>query len=141
MLKEDGISEAVASFELSSKAIKHLKPHIDIGALAYGYIPLMMTRACPVKNIKGCSECGQNGGVLKDRTGREMLVKCRGTVSEIYNCVPLCANLSNGDFDSLSFLLYYFTIENSNQIKSILTANEPVKVNSFTRGLYKSGVI
>ncbi len=145
VLSQRGVCEAVASFELSSKSLANLNPCVNIGALAYGYLPLMITRACPVKNIKNCKTCQGKGAVLRDRMGKEMSVKCRGTVSEIYNCVPLVAPIEEKEFENLGFLLAYFTSEDSKQISEILKyiklKKSPECPNGFTRGLYRGGVI
>ncbi len=138
-----GVNEAVASFELSSKSLNNLNSPIPFGALVYGYLPLMITRACPIKNVKNCSSCQGKGGYLNDRMGKKMAVKCRGSVSEIYNCVPLCSEIS--EFDNADFILAYFTEENEDAVFEILkdiSANKtPQCHEGFTRGLYRCGVI
>lgn len=144
VLSEHSVKEAVVSFEVSSKKISQLDSDISVGALVYGYLPLMITRACPIKNVKDCSECKKKGGFLKDRTGRKMRVKCRGAVSEIYNSVPLVADISDKNFINTDFLLCYFSAESDDNCAKILKgikAKEIPLPNDFTRGLYKSGVI
>jgi len=142
-LSELGVNEAVASFELSSKSLNTLNSPIPFGALVYGYLPLMITRACPVKNAKNCSNCQGKGGYLKDRMGKRMAIKCRGNVSEIYNCVPLCAEIS--EFDNADFVLAYFTEENEKTAFDILkdiSSNKSLNCpKEYTRGLYRGGVI
>lgn len=138
------VSSAVASFEISSKKLAGLSHFVKLGALVYGYIPLMMTRACPAKSEGGCKKCG-GAPKLVDRTGKSFSVKCRGAVSEIYNCVVLSAKLENGDFDSADFLLAYFTNEGGKRCKEVILSLKsgvsPECNEGFTRGLYKSGVI
>lgn len=143
-LSELSVESAVASFEIPSKKLKGLSHFVKLGALVYGYIPLMMTRACPGKSEGGCKSC-QGSLKLTDRTGKNFSVKCRGTVSEIYNCVPLSAKIENGDFDSVDFLLAYFTNEGGKRCKEVILSLKnrvsPDCSEGFTRGLYKSGVI
>ncbi len=144
LLKELSVESAVASFEMPIKKIENLSHFVSIGALVYGYIPLMLTRACPVKSALDCKKCGKNAKLV-DRTGASFSVKCRGAVSEIYNSVPLCAQVEKGGFDSPDFLLCYFTSEDKKRCKEVLLSVKnrvsPDKNGSFTRGLYKSGVI
>ncbi len=144
VLSELSVESAVASFEISSKKIQWLSPFVKIGALVYGYLPLMMTRACPAKSAGGCKKCG-GAPKLVDRTGKSFSIKCRGAVSEIYNTVPLVAQIEKSDFDSANFLLAYFTNESSERCKEVILSLKngvsPECSGGFTRGLYKSGVI
>ena len=144
LLSEQGIDMCIASFEVSSKKLSALKPFSEIGALVYGYLPLMMTRACPKKSKNGCKGCKGNFSLI-DRTGKSFKVVCRGKVSEIYNSVALSAQLEKGEFNSLDFLLAYFTTESPKRcrevILSIKNGISPNCDDGFTRGLYKSGVI
>ncbi|MBQ8337534.1 MAG: DUF3656 domain-containing protein, partial [Oscillospiraceae bacterium] len=138
------VESAVASFEIPSKKLAGLSHFVKLGALVYGYIPLMMTRACPAKSAGSCKRCG-GSPKLVDRTGKSFSVKCRGVVSEIYNTVPLAAQIEKSDFDSAHFLLAYFTNEDSERCKEIILSLKnrvsPDCKEGFTRGLYKSGVI
>ena len=145
LLSENSVEYAVASFESSHKSFSKLSHFAKIGALVYGYIPLMMTRACPVKAHIGCGACKGKGAFLADRTKRKMRVVCRGCVSEIYNSVPLCVDLSTTSFETADFLLCYFTKEDSDRTFNVLfdvkNGKTPDCNEGFTRGLYKSGVI
>ena len=145
VLENCGVQSAVASFELSEKSIRALSTSIELGALVYGHIPLMITRACPLKNRGDCKSCAQKGGFLTDRTGRKMPVICRGAVSEIYNADALSADLAENKFSTTDFLLCYFTVESKGRCKKVLEGirnNKSIPATeSFTRGLYKKGVI
>lgn len=145
VLEKNGVQSAVASFELSEKSIRELTTAIELGALIYGHVPLMLTRACPLKNRGDCKSCAQKGGFLTDRTGRKMPIICRGAVSEIYNADVLAADLSENKFSTTDFLLCYFTVESKERCKEVLKGvknNRIVPVTEgFTRGLYKKGVI
>ncbi len=144
-LSENGVTSAVASFELSQRDISALSSEINLGALVFGRLPLMITRACPLNTVRSCKTCKSGGGFLTDRTGRKMPIVCRGAVSEIYNADILVADVSDGKFNSVDFLLCYFTFENENECKKVLCSIKSGKtpeINApFTRGLYKKGVI
>lgn len=144
-LLEHGVDRAVASFELSQKSIGELMPFCKIGALIYGYLPLMITRACPKKSVHDCKFCKENKSYLVDRKGAKMPIVCRGTVSEILNSVPLCAEIDNSEFKNLDFLVLYFTIESPQECKKLFKSAKTDKISKinggFTRGLYKNGAI
>ncbi|MCO7110947.1 hypothetical protein NIA69_19885 [Gemmiger formicilis] len=60
-------------------------------ALCYGHLPLMLTRACPLRNVRDCGKC-PGGGTLRDRKGRDFTVTCSAPaagVRTVFNPVPL----------------------------------------------------
>jgi len=143
-LCENGVMGAVASFELPYKKIENLAPFVKVGALVYGYLPLMLTRACPIKNKNGCKDCNKKAH-LTDRTGKNFAVLCKGNVSELLNSVPLCTDFSKHNFDFADFVLCYFTNESEKRCNEVILSVKnklPIeKTAEFTRGLYKNGVI
>lgn len=145
LLSENCVDRAVASFELSQKSFGELMPFTEIEALVYGYLPLMLTRACPKKSMTDCSSCTAKSSFLVDRKGSKMRIFCRGAVSEIYNCVPLCAPVENSEFKKADFLLCYFTVESPERCRQVLSSIKngicPECREGFTRGLYKNGAI
>ena len=144
VLSDFKVESVVASFEIPVKKLENLVPFAKISALIYGYLPLMMTRACPVKSAAGCKSCN-GGSYLTDRTGKRFRVACRGQVSEIYNTVPLSARIEKAEFDKPDFLLCYFTFESPKRCREVILSVKnrvsPDCPEGFTRGLYKSGVI
>ncbi len=145
ILSENCVDRAVASFELSQKSLYDLLPFTEISALVYGYLPLMITRACPKKSVFDCSACGGKAGCVIDRKGAKMKIVCRGEVSEIYNSAALSAPLENREFDRADYLLCYFTSENPERcrevIQNVKNRTSPQCSEGFTRGLYKNGAI
>ena len=144
VLCENEVEAAVASFVLPYKKIQNHIPFVKVGALVYGYLPLMITRACPVKSADGCTSCDKEA-CLTDRMGKKFRVLCKGNVSEILNSVPLCTDLSKHDFNDLDFVLCYFTNEDSKRCNEVVLSVKnmsPIEKDAnFTRGLYKNGVI
>lgn len=144
-LSQNGVDRAVASFELSQKSLSELMPFCKIGALIYGYLPLMMTRACPKKTLHDCKACKDKRSYLVDRKGAKMPIVCKGAVSEILNSVPLCADIEGEEFKNLDFLMLYFTFESPENAKNLLESVKsgvlPEIKGGFTRGLYKNGAI
>ena len=65
---------------------------VPTAALCYGHLPLMLTRACPLRNVHDCASC-RGGGTLRDRKGRDFTVTCSAPGGEgirtVYNPVTL----------------------------------------------------
>ncbi len=101
----EGLSAATVSFELSMEKIKALGGTIPRGIVAYGYLPLMRFRNCPIRAHVGCGECGGTG-FLTDRKGVEFPVECGGKrYSTLLNSLPLhiAEREDPGDFRLLWF--------------------------------------
>lgn len=116
-------------------------PALPTLALAYGHMPLMLTRACPLHNVHGCAHCGRTGTLL-DRKGMRFPVRCTGPdgARTVYNPIPLywgdrCAALGG------AVPLLYFTVETQRRAGEVLAlfgAGRPFD-GPFTRGLYEKG--
>ncbi len=136
-----GADSAVLSFELDVKNASRLGGKIPRGAVAYGRLPLMTTRCCPVKNGKSCAECGSSGG-LTDRMGVFFPVRCFGGCPQLLNSRPLWMGDRKKELGFADFLLLYFTVENAHECKKVTAdflASAPPS-GEFTRGLYYRGV-
>ena len=141
-LESLGLTAITVSTELKLSDISNLKGSIPRGICAYGNIPLMLTRNCPIKNGKSCKDCRQ-GSYLTDRKGIRFPVVCdEHGASEILNSRPIYLADKQDDFKNLDFVLLYFTKEKKETISRILSDysenNEPK--GEFTRGLYYRGV-
>ena len=109
------------------------------GALIYGHMPLMLTRACPLQNVHDCAHC-QREGVLTDRKAKKFPVRCKGGVRTIYNPVPLYMGDKPGVLP-VDYGVAYFTTESreeAGQILDQIVRAEPFE-GDFTRGLYFKG--
>lgn len=135
------IHSPVLSFELELNAANKINAD-DAGIIAYGRLPLMLARNCPVKNNIGCYACGGNGR-LTDRKGVEFPVKCSEyPCVEVLNSVPLYMGDRMQEINT-SFAHFYFTDESPAEVEKIISLYEngdkaPFK---FTRGLYYRGVL
>jgi len=110
-------------------------------ALCYGHIPLMLTRACPLRNTRDCAVCRARGGTLRDRKGRDFTVTCSAPggagIRTVYNPVPLYMGDRLVEMP-VDYAVAAFTTETPAQIRQILAAlrrREPFD-SEFTRGLY-----
>ena len=72
--------DAERSFELALPKAKSVGDPLPVGLVAYGSLPLMAFRNCPVRARIVCDACGQNGR-LTDRKGVSFPVFCRDPVS------------------------------------------------------------
>ncbi|MBQ8783996.1 MAG: U32 family peptidase [Clostridia bacterium] len=136
-----GVSKALLSPELTVNQIKALGGDLPRGVFAYGKLPLMLTRNCPVKNVKSCGECKQTG-TLTDRKNTVFTVDCSSGMSEILNSRPVYMADRLSEIKNADFLLLYFTDESKQQaeniIKQYLNGGKPQ--GEFTRGLLYRGV-
>lgn len=135
---ERGAVDALVSAELSAREICRLKKPFEIGFVAYGHLPLMITRRCPINNGKPCG--GENcGKTLTDRTGRRLRVICTRNTAEILNSEPLDVGDRLGDFENADFAVLKFTVETETEpIISAFCEGRRTDSSSFTRGLYFS---
>ena len=101
----------------------------------------MLTRNCPVKNRKNCSECGR-AETLIDRKGESFPVMCRNGYSELYNSKVIWLADRQNELRGLDFQLLYFTNETPEEVDSVLKAykNGLAPTTDFTRGMYYRGV-
>ncbi len=141
-LEKLGLTAITVSTELKLSDISSLGGTIPRGICAYGNIPLMLTRNCPIRNEKSCKDCRQNS-YLTDRKGIRFPVVCdEQGASEILNSRPIYLADKQNDFKNLDFILLYFTKEKKETIARVLsdyqTGAEPK--GEFTRGLYYRGV-
>lgn len=113
----------------------------DTGIVAYGKIPLMLTRNCPVKNNIGCAKCRKNG-MLTDRKGYKFQVICSDyPCVEILNPLPIYLGDRVAEIQT-DFVHFYFTDEKMDEVLQIVNLYKSHKKYSkkYTRGLYYRGV-
>ena len=111
----------------------------DTGIIGYGYLPLMLTRNCPIKNHLGCSRCT---GKLTDRKGFEFRVKCSPyPCVEVLNPVPVYMGDRQKEIKT-DFIHFYFTDESKNQVEQIINLFKTGGQfdGKYTRGLTYRGV-
>ncbi len=140
-LAEMGLKDCTASFEMKLAQINCLGDYLPYGIIAYGRLPLMLTRNCPIKQAVGsCAKCT---GFLEDRTGRCFPVRCDGVSCEILNSEILSLsdrlNEANVSFVQLNF--YDESAEDIQRIFDCFRKGEKLDIKEMTRGLYYRGVI
>ncbi|MBQ8826213.1 MAG: U32 family peptidase [Oscillospiraceae bacterium] len=139
-LAELGAADCTVSFEMKLHQVNTLGDYLPYGIIAYGRLPLMLTRNCPVKQAVGsCKSC--TGG-LTDRTGRFFPVKCDGVSCEVLNSDVLVMSDKLHEIDT-DFILLCFTDESAERVKEVIDAyrNGTKLDGELTRGLYYRGII
>ena len=139
-LKKMNFEDTVLSFEMKLKQISSLRKAISTGIIAYGYLPVMLTKNCPIKNEVGCEKCKK---IIFDRTGRANKIVCHGNYTEILNAQALYLADRLEDLKNISFITLYFTDEGPDEIKKIIDECRfgYSSKDNITRGLYYRGVI
>ncbi len=132
-------SSPILSFELTLEQANRINAD-DTGIIAYGKLPLMITRNCPIKNHTGCEKCD---GTLTDRKGFKFPVKCSPyPCTEILNPVPVYLGDRMGEVHT-DFIHFYFTDESRKQVEDIISkfSMGGALTDKYTRGLYYRGVL
>ena len=146
-----GLADTELSFELPVTRARSLGGFLPQGILAYGYLPLMALRNCPIKAAIGCGKC-RGYESLTDRKGVRFTVDCGRhdghprQVSELYNSVPLWLADRLGELEGLSFLTLWFTRESAAQCEAVVQSYAegrpmPGAPSEKTRGLYYRTVL
>ncbi len=112
-----GLKSLTVSFELPMSAIRSMGGAIPRGIAAYGYLPLMRFRNCPVRAGIGCAACGGKGS-LTDRRDVAFPVECgEQRYSTLLNSVPL--HIAGRD-DPADYRLLWFTRENREECGRVI---------------------
>jgi len=168
-LNKIGLDSITLSPELNFSQIARIneKSNGINEVIVYGYLPLMITRYCPMSVVKGCKDdknCNScslaNGYGLKDRLGKTFYTERKQGSSTIYNSVPLFVleELKEIFSKGISMARLDFTIEKDNirEIQAIhydyskgLVSEDEVKEyanrfkenNDITKGHFFRGVM
>ncbi len=121
-------------------AMRQFAADLPVAALCYGHMPLMLTRACPLKNLRDCAGCDRRG-LLRDRKARDFPVRCSAPggagVRTVYNPVALYMGDRLRELPA-DYAVAAFTLEEPAQVRQILERllqGLPFD-GEFTRGLY-----
>jgi len=137
---ENGLDDITLSFEMKLSQINEIKRNVTTGIIAYGFLPAMLTRNCPIKNEIGCKNCNN---FIQDRKKCRNRVVCHKDYVEILNsqCLYLADRID--ELKNVGFITLYFTSEKPEEIKEVLNEykNKSKKRENITRGLYYRGVL
>lgn len=136
---DTGVKDIIISPEISISHLNNLKFN-GTGFIAYGHLPLMITRRCPIKNGSPCKNkcCNKT---ITDRKGNDMSILCYENAVEILNSDVLYLADKMEHFVKQEFAVLKFTVERNinNIVESYINAL-PSDTNRFTRGLYFRGI-
>lgn len=140
VLESFGVKEITLSPELTLSQLSQMDTKSKRGIIGYGRLPLMLTRNCPVRNGKACSEC-KSGSYLTDRKGMKFPVVCSFGCSEILNSCPIYMGDRINEIKNVDFITFYFTKEPAEMCEAVINAYRTGKkaAGDFTRGLYYRG--
>ena len=141
VLADLGVKSITLSPELTLQQANDLSAPVPRGLFAYGRLPLMLTRNCPIRNVMGCKDCGRRQS-LTDRKGIRFPVRCRFGSAEVLNAHPIYLGDRMGELGEMDFLSFFFSDEPRQMVDAVLDAyrkGKPAK-GKFTRGLYYRGV-
>ena len=140
-MRLDGVKKILLSTELNLAQIKNIDGEIPRGVFAYGRLPLMLTRNCPVRNVKTCAEC-KKSGTLTDRKNTVFPIECHNFCSDLLNSRPVYMADRLDEIKNVDFILLYFTDESADRAAQIINAYKHAlkPQGEFTRGLFYRGV-
>ncbi len=141
VLEDMGVNKILLSAELTMSQAQSIGGEVSRGIFAYGRFPLMLTRNCPQKNGKSCSDCKKNGKLV-DRRGIEFPIECRMGVNDILNSVPVYMADRLTEIRNMDFMLLYFTKESKETCAEVISSyiRSGKAKGDFTRGLLYRGV-
>ncbi len=148
--KNRGITDFTASLELNYQELKELNIAGDT-MIVYGYIPLMTSAQCVVKNAAGCNN---HSGYFRfsDKNGNVFYGKnfCSCCYNVIYNGKPLHLFEHLDEIEELGVkaIRLDFTMESGQEVERILKSyisklKEEKDVNcveDYTKGHFKRGI-
>lgn len=150
----EGLASVTLSPELNLREIADVTAkcgNVETELIAYGYLPLMIMRNCPVKAM---GHCQKNKDIysLRDRKNTEFKFVCGdGCRAILLNSKPIFTAdiMDEIKRTKINCIRLDFTVENPEQCGKIIDVYrsavrgekvEPMEVNTFTRGHLHRGV-
>lgn len=144
---EFGFEDITLSFEGTAAKLSEISCPIPRGILAYGRLPLMITRRCPISDGAPCGRktpfgegkvCGE---ALLDRMGNRVPVHCGGNSVELLNPDVLVMSDKREILEKFDFAVLKFTdeIELAPILEMYKNGKKPD--GKLTRGLYFRGAL
>ncbi|MBE6901891.1 MAG: U32 family peptidase [Ruminococcaceae bacterium] len=134
-----GLSDLTLSFEGTTQMLSDIQCGVPRGILAYGRLPLMAMRRCPIAGGKPCGADIPCNRSIKDRRGNDMPVLCGGNYVELLNPDLLIMSDRQRAMAQFDFALLKFTDETELAPVLDMYLNNKKPEGSLTRGLYFRG--
>ena len=137
-----GAERVILSNEITVKDAARLNSPVPTGIVAYGNIPLMLFKNCPLKNGRECAKCDKKGSIT-DRKGTAFPVRCRMGYSELLNSVPIWLADRREELKAVDFTVLYFWGESAKRVNEVINAykNGLTADTEYTRGLFYRGTL
>ncbi|TCT17093.1 putative protease [Natranaerovirga pectinivora] len=145
------VSRYTLSPELHYKEMSEL-PLERYDLIAYGYLPLMVSDQCVIKNVNGCHKNSNDNRII-DRYKKEFRIKsnCNYCYNTIYNSSPtmLLDQLKKTNEMGINNIRLHFTFEENDEVKRIIKSyvnvfkynkEERLDLVDFNRGHFLRGV-
>ena len=117
LYQQQGLASVTVSFEMNMKDVPALGGSVPLGLMAYGYLPLMRFRNCPLRARTGCRKCGGRRE-LTDRKGVHFAVECGARkYSTLLNSVPL--HIAEREIRGVDHRILYFTRETREECAAV----------------------
>lgn len=145
--EEFGFEDITLSFEGTAAKLSEIDCSIPRGILAYGRLPLMITRRCPISDGAPCGRktpfgegkpCGE---ALLDRMGNRIPVHCGGNSVELLNPDVLVMSDKKEILEKFDFAVLKFTDETELEPILEMYKNGRKPEGKLTRGLYFRGAL
>ncbi len=137
--EEFGLCDLTLSFEGTVQQLSEISCGVPRGILAYGRLPLMAMRRCPVSGGKTCGAKTPCNRSIKDRRGNEMPVLCGGNYVELLNPDLLIMSDRQRALSQFDFAVLKFTDETELAPVLDMYLHDKKPSGSLTRGLYFRG--
>ncbi|MBD5383483.1 MAG: U32 family peptidase [Ruminococcaceae bacterium] len=140
-----GFWDITLSFEGTAAVLAEINSPRPVGIVAYGRLPLMLARRCPIMDGKPCgrkSPFGDGdscGRCIKDRQGNDVPVLCGGNCVELLNPDTLILSDKQNTLRQFDFAVLKFTVEDDIRPIYEMYKNNGKPKGRLTRGLYFRG--
>lgn len=142
-----GFEDITLSFEGTAQKLSEISCGIPRGIIAYGRLPLMIMRRCPIADGAACGkktpfgEGKSCGGAIFDRLGNKIPVQCGGNSVELLNPDVLVMSDKRETLGKFDFCVLKFTDETDISPIFEMYKNGKNPSGKLTRGLYYRGAI
>ncbi len=133
-------SEIILSAECAKQQIDEISAPVPTGIFAYGRLPLMLLRNCPIKSQSGCKNCDHT---ITDRKQIAFRIFCEDNAVRLYNSRPVYLADRPHILNACDFLFLQFTDETKAKVSAVIDSYRrhlPSK-EPFTRGMLEKGVL
>lgn len=132
--EKQGLEDNVLSVEINVKDANEMPRTKPVGIVAYGNLPVMTLRRCPVKGDMPCQNKDRTRCEITDRLGNKFKTSCSNTV-ELLNPDTLILSDKLSEFTGLDFIILKLTDESPKEIFDMYKYKLKPS-GKLTRGLY-----